>query len=356
MRAPGKFTVPLVAAIMAASAALVPMAASARTVAGANPGADSYFATDAYPGFDGLDDLPVPEKKETSWFLHVSRDTPAEQFAYAKDEEALGNLRTARRAYDALVREWPASPEAPKAQLSMAFLMAVKEKNLEDGFEELEYMLDFYPSHCNYEKVVAFGYKLANEIYDSRKTFLGFTFTSTRVVRQRYESIVRRAPGALYVPEAMLKIAALREEDNQLEEAISVYGLIASKYPGTQEAEASVYLQAKARMALCRRLAYNKPRCIDSANYIKMVLKRDPGRPHAAEMEEWRRELLTHLSEEAWADAKFYDSRQRTAHAAVSAYERFIVEHPESAHAEEARRRIAEITAAAAERQAKERK
>ena len=99
---------------------------SPKRVAGSGVGGNSPYATDAYPGFDGLDDLPKPEKKDTSWFLHVSRDTPAEQLAYAQQMEAEGSLRAARRGYDALVREWPASPEAPKAQLALAMIWAKK--------------------------------------------------------------------------------------------------------------------------------------------------------------------------------------------------------------------------------------
>ena len=152
----------------------------------------------------------------------------------------------------------------------------------------------------------------------------------------------------------MLKIAALREETQELEEAVAVYGNLMAKYPDTKEAETAAYLQARARMTLCRRLAYNRPRCLDSANYIKMILSRTPPHPNADEMDGWRRELLTHLSDEAWASTKFYDSRQRTARAAISAYERFIAEHPESAHADEARRRIEEIRADAIARQNKE--
>ena len=70
----------LMAAALAAvcCAALPANAALGRRAAGSGFGDQSIYATDAYPGFDGLDKLPVPEKKEKSWFLSVSRGTPAE--------------------------------------------------------------------------------------------------------------------------------------------------------------------------------------------------------------------------------------------------------------------------------------
>ena len=52
------------------------------------------------------------------------------------------------------------------------------------------------------------------------------------------------------------------------------------------------------------------------------------------------RELSQQLSEDAYAQAKFYDTKQRTRHAALTAWERFLKEYPDSPHAEEARARI----------------
>ena len=315
-------------------------AAPPSRVAGSGVGSNSPYATDAYPGFDDLDTLPKPEKKETSWFLHVSRDNPADQLAYARQMEEEDSLRAARRGYDALVREWPASPEAPKAQLALAMVWAKKYKDYDEAFEALEYMLDFYPRDCDYLELVEYEYQLVNLMIKEKKTFLGFSFTSTRLCRQHYESIVRRAPGASYVPEAMLKIGDLREQEDQYEEAAQVYATLVSKFPLTPEARVATYLEAKARMWLCRRLSYNRPRCKDTLNYLAMAMKRVPDLDQLDELKTWQSELSQQLSEDAYAQAKFYDTKQRTRHAALSAWERFLKEYPDSPHAEEARARI----------------
>ena len=315
-------------------------AAPPNRVAGAGVGSNSPYATDAYPGFDDLDTLPKPEKKETSWFLHVSRDNPADQLAYAQEMEEEGSMRAALRGYDALVREWPASPEAPQAQLALAMALAKKQKNYDEAFEALEYMLDFYPRDCDYLELVEYEYQLVNLMLKEKKTFLGFSFTSTRLCRQHYESIVRRAPGASYVPEAMLKIGDLREQEDQYEEAVKVYATLTSKFPLTPEARVATYLEAKARMWLCRRLAYNIPRCKDTANYLAAALKRFPDLDQADEIKEWRTELMQYLAEDAYRQAKFYDTKQRTRHAALTAWERFLQEYPDSEHADDARARI----------------
>ena len=49
-----------------ACACMTAQAAPPRNVAGSTFSANSPYATDAYPGFDGLDDLKRPEKKDKS--------------------------------------------------------------------------------------------------------------------------------------------------------------------------------------------------------------------------------------------------------------------------------------------------
>ena len=336
----------LTATILATS---IVCAAPGHRVVGSGIGGNSPYATDAYPGFDGLDDLPKPERREKSWFLHVARDTPAEQFAYAKELAENNDFKKACKMCDALVREWPASPEAPQAQLMYAMLLAKSLEDYDEAFEQLDYLLDFYPRDCAYAELVEYQYKLANLMVREKKTFLGMSFTSTRILRQHYEMIVRRAPGAKYVPEAMLKIADLREQDQQYEEAVLVYAALMSRFPSSPEARVAAYLQAKARMWLVRRLAYNLPRCKDTASYLQMTLKRLPDHPQAEEMKTWLDELKAYMAEDAYVRAKFYDTRQRTSHAAAASYERFLEEYPDSAHAEEVSRRLDELRGAGAE-------
>ena len=310
-----------------------------RGVAGSSFAANSPYATDAYPGFDGLDDLKRPEKKDKSWFNWVDRATPAEQYELAKELEAASSFRKARRACDALVREWPAAAEAPHAQLRIVKIYA-HEKDYDDALEELEYLLDFYPSEVPYLELVEYLYKLTNLMVKEKKTMFGLSFTSDRVVRQHYESVVRRAPRASYVPETMLKIADLREQNDEYEEAVQVYNQLIMKFPKTAEAEAAVYLQAKARMWLCRRLSYNIPRCVDTQKYLKMMIADHPRHDRVDEMKEWLAELDKHLESDAYRRAKFYDSKQRTPHAAAAAWQRFLKDYPLSPHADEVRARI----------------
>lgn len=338
-------------AMMAALALLMGaslQAAPEKTVAGAAPGGSSPFATDAYPGFDGLDDIKKPERREKSWWFGVKRDTSAEQYTYAKDLESNGDFKGAAKAFDALVREWPSALEAPPSQLRFAKILATKLEDYEEAFIQLEYLFDFYSRDCDYQALIKYGYQLVNTMVDKKKTIFGFSFLSNRLVRQHYESLVRRAPGADFVPEAMLKIAQLRVDEQQYLEAQAVLAALQSKYPLRPEARTAAFREAEVRMWLCRRLAYNQVRCKDSLSYLRFLMKRYPDLEQMEDVKKWEQELVEYMAEEAYQHAKTYDSRRRTRHAAISAWQTFLKDYPNTSHTEEVKARIAEIAAASA--------
>ena len=81
---------------------------------------------------------------------------------------------------------------------------------------------------------------------------------------------------------------------------------------------------------------------------MRTALNRYPDIAEADLVKEWIAEFSEKLEENAWRNAVFYDTRQRTKQAAVAAYERFLAEFPESSHRGEAVARIEAIKSGAA--------
>ena len=125
-----------------------------------------------------------------------------------------------------------------------------------------------------------------------------------------------------------------------------MYEAIATKYPLRIETRTAAYREARARMWLCRRLAYNMVRCNETRGFLRQTMKRYPDIEQMDELKAWLEELEKYMDEAAYKNAKSYDSRRRTPHAALAAWELFLKEHPASPHADEARARIAELSAA----------
>ena len=310
------------------------------------PSSGTRYATDAYPGFDREENIVSPSKKTPRWFGWINgpaEDTPAEQLAYAdkcREEEC---FRAARRGYDALVREWPSSPEAPKAQERLADMYFSHYLEYDNAFEEYRYLLDFYSSQCDYDAIAKRLYEVAELMREEGKTLVFFRFANTVDVRRAYEAVVLRVPGADFAPAAMKTIASLREDDGEWDKAVSVYESLRNLHPGSPEAKESYYREAVDRMHLVREHAYNRPRIIDTIAYLRLALQSAPGAEEAADLEDWLKETTAMKENEEFLAAKFYDSKTRTKRSAIDAYEKYLRDNPTGDHADEVRARLDEL-------------
>ena len=321
-------------------ASMSAMAASPVTT----PGPGSRYATDAYPGFDKEENILAQSKKTPgffSWWSGTKYDNPAAQLAWARECVANESWGRAARAYNALVAEWPASKEAPVAQEELADMYYGKTFDYEQSLEEYKYLANFYSSQCDYDAVAKKMYDAACAMRDAGKRIVFFRFANTTDVRRAFESVVVHAPGAAFAPKAMLTVAELREEDEEDEKAIEVYENLRSLYPKSKEASTALVSEAAARMRLLREHEYNRARCQDTISFMKMALLADATGESRAKFEAWRDEASALVEDEAYASAKFYDSKTRTRHSAISAYERFLIEYPTSKRSDEVRERLA---------------
>ncbi|MBO7683095.1 MAG: hypothetical protein J6T51_00025 [Kiritimatiellae bacterium] len=308
-------------------------------------GPNARYATDAYPGFDNEKETVSPERKEPRWFSFLTgpkRGSPREQIEYCAELMAERDYPKARRQLDALVREWPTSPEAPKAQKALADLCLENLLDYEDAFAEYRYLLDFYSLQCDYNRIADKMYQVAGLMRQEGKEVMFIRFANTVDVRRAYEACVLHAPGASWAPEAMLVIGALREDEGKFGEAAKVYENLRNTHHDSPEAAVALVREAEARMALLRERAYNRARSRETADFLVSALREcRPG--DAGRLRGHLAEVRALMEDEAYRGAKFYDSPTRTVRSAVNAYERFLAEYPDSARAGEVRARLDEL-------------
>lgn len=328
--------------VIAALALLPASAALDAPQAGVSPGPGTRYATDAYPGFDSEASITKPEKKEPKWFSWINgpnrADAPS-QFAYCQELAASGDYSKAVKQLDALVREWPTADEAAKAQKQMADILLEKELDYEEAFEAYRYLLDFHSLQCDYDAIADRLYQVALLMRQEGKTIVFFRFKNTVDVRRAFESCVLRAPGAKWAPQAMLTIGELRVEEGKYGEAVKVYENLRNLNPGSAEALVALLNEGEARMVMLRDHGYNRDRCRDTIDYLKLALRGcDP--KDVDQLKSWLHEAQAKIEDEAYRATKFYDSRTRTPRSAINAYERFLSDYPDSVHAEEIKARL----------------
>lgn len=306
-----------------------------------NMGGDRGYASDTFEGFEEVDKEKMPQK-EDSWWYWLSADTPAEQLAYCRKREEDGKLNSARKGYEALVREWPATIEAAQAQLNLAHVLE-KMKKYEKAFDEYQYALIHYSGNCPYNEIIDRQYKIANLLLHENTSMFGWLLSGTADIRERFELIVRNAPRSPIAPEAMLKVGRIREDDNDLPEAIKVYDGILNRYPKSDQAATAAWLSSRCRYNLAVKHSYNENRCRESVAFLNAAILRLPNHPKRADLEKWHAELKDLLAEQNYQKALFYDSKRYGAATKINAYRRFLSEFPDSKQAPAVRERLAAL-------------
>ena len=307
-----------------------------------HPGDNQGYATDKFEGFESIDrDDSVPQKEKSFWYS-VSEPTAAAQLAHAVKLESEGRNRSARKAYEALIREWPAVPQAATAQLNLAHLYETTGK-YEKSFDEYQYLLTFFAGNCPYNEVLDRQFRIANFLLHNNRSMFGWLLSGTGPIRERFEQIVRDAPRSALAPEAMLIIGSLRVSEGEREEAIKVYDGILNRFPNTPQATSSAFLAAQCRYDLAVKHNYNEPRCREAIAFFKAVLARIPNHPQKWQMTQWLNELTALLIEQNYQQAVFYDTRQRNPEAAKAAYRRFLSEFSDSKYAPQVRGRLEKL-------------
>jgi len=305
-------------------------------------GSTSGYASDSFEGFEALDqDNRIPQKTKSMWYS-VDAKTPAAQLEYCSKLEALGRDRAARRAYEALVREWPTSMEAAKAQFAMAMLLEKMQK-FSKAFDEYQYLIAHFAGHCPYTEVLDRQFRIANYLLHNNTSMFGWNLSGTDTIRERFEQIVRNAPRSAIAPEVMLIIGSIRVSAKERQEAIAVYDGLMNRFPNTPQAISAAFLDAQCRYELSVQHSYNEARCRESIAFFKAVLARMPAHPQKEQMAAWLNELTALLIEQNYRQAVFYDTQQRKIEAAKAAYRRFLTEFADSKYAQQVRDRLTEL-------------
>jgi outer membrane protein assembly factor BamD (BamD/ComL family) len=309
------------------------------------PPKNNGYATDQFEGFKALDPEEQLAQKEDSLWFSVSTESAAQQLAYCRKAFSDGNLRRARKGYEALIRKWPTTKEAAEAQLGLAQLYEAR-KNYSRAFEEYQYLLTFYSGACPYNDVLDRQLKIANLLRADNKSMFGFLLGESEENRLRYEQIVRNAPRSEMAPKCMLIVGDIRQEQKEMEEAIKVYDGLLNRFPKSPEAEAAAFFASQARVERAQSQKSNEANLRDARAFMQSVLQIMPGHSQRELLNRWVAELSEQLEEHSYMTAIFYDTKQRNTTAAIAAYRRFLSEFRSSKYEERVRERLRELEAA----------
>ena len=319
--------------LLTAVAALSATSASLRA-----QGSSGARAQEDKPKFDSVD---APDFKAKGWLIgRPAKDTPAEQFEHAAKLEAAGKLRSATRAYDALVSEWGASDIAKKAQLKVAQLYQKRGRPL-DAFKEYQYFIEMFAGadEENFQTALARQFEIAAA--ESVKFDKGFWSSSDPgTTADMYRKIISNAPDWDKAPECQFRRGACYESSKKWVEAAFAYEALVTRYPDSSFKSDALYRAALSRVKMSDKFPRDERTMKNAILSLRLAYNNETGHASAAEAVEHHERLKKSLSKMNFEKAEFYDKIRNKPEAAIIAYKAFAKEFKDMPETKKALDRI----------------
>jgi outer membrane protein assembly factor BamD len=288
------------------------------------------------------------DRKTPGWIFHKPAESnPASQLKLAEQIEKAGNKSKAGRAYNALVHKWHDSPEAVTAQLALARILAERGK-YSDAFDEYQYLTEYFQGRFKYSEVMDAQFKIANQMMTMKHwDFLilpGFK-DPVRAI-PLFEKIIGNAPGWNKTPEALFNIGLINEDEESYDEAIDAYERLVNRYPNCSYAAEAAYRSSKCLCLQVKRAKYDEGSYRTAMASLAAFRRDYPEHPGNEEAGREINRLYNELGKIYYEKAYFYDYKAKKPDAAVIAYSDFLKQFPNSELADQAEKRLEELTQA----------
>ena len=169
-----------------------------------------------------------PYGEKADW----QRPRAREQMAVAEQAFTNQNYNVTLHAAHRVVRVWPLSDYAPRAEYLIGRCLEVDGKD-EAAFNAYQAIIQKYPHSDSYEDVLWRQYEIANRFLDGEWFRLWGTiplYTSMDETAKLFSTIVTNGPYSDVAPHAQLRIGAACEKEKNYPDAVKAYATAADRY------------------------------------------------------------------------------------------------------------------------------
>lgn len=273
----------------------------------------------------------------------------------ARSAEEDGHNRSAIRTYQAVAKKYPNSIYAPEALYRSARLRLVG-KDYTKAFDDFQQVLARYPNTKRFNEIVGEQYRIASALLDGARGRMmwgmlpGFRQRDKAI--EYFETILGNAPYSDYAPLALMNIARGHQKLGNTGDAIDALDRMINNYSQTLLAPDAYLKLAQTHASLVDGPYYDQASTKESITYFTDFMLLFPGDTNIATAEKGLDGMKTMLAESKMRMADFYFYKRSNFKAARVFYNEAITAYPESAIAQRAKTRLAEVEAKAAKQPA----
>ncbi len=162
------------------------------------------------------------------------RTRAKDQLQAAEDAFTAKDYSTTLRAARRVIRVWPFSDYAPRAEYLIGRCMEVDGKD-EAAFNAYQHIIEKYPKSAQYNEVLWRQFSIAGRFLNGEWFKLWNTipiYPSMDETAKLYDKIVANGPYSEVAPHAQLNIGAAHEKEKNYSDAVDAYNTAADRYNG----------------------------------------------------------------------------------------------------------------------------
>ena len=160
------------------------------------------------------------------------RPRAKDQLQVAEDAFKAKDFSTTVHAAHRILRVWPLSDYAPRAEYLVGRCLEVQHKD-EAAFNAYQSIIEKYPKSGEYNEVLVRQYEIANRFLGGqwfRIWNIIPLYSSMDETAKLYGKIVNNGPYSAVAPHAQLRVGAAREKQRDYAEAVKAYDVAADRY------------------------------------------------------------------------------------------------------------------------------
>jgi len=270
---------------------------------------------------------------------NVAKDSPKEQFDYAKGFYDEKKYPEAIREFRKLLKAYPKSFEASESQY---YLGVIEEKldNLYEAYLAYQKVIDKYPFSERIKEIIEKEYNIAEKFIGGyKRKALGVTLPVENPAIEILAKVVENSTYGPLAPKAEYKLGLLLKGLQRYYEAEDAFNKVISNYPDSEWVEPAKFQVASCRAAVSRGPDYDQGAMQDAKQKFEEFVKEHPDAVLSREAEDNIGKLKEKEAAASYNIAVFYE-KQKAYPAARIYYENVMVNYSDSPWAAKALERL----------------
>jgi outer membrane protein assembly factor BamD len=263
----------------------------------------------------------------------------------ARSNEEAGNRHSAIKGYEKVGAKYQGSVYAAEALYRAGRLLS-KNKQYYDAFQDFQQVLRRYPNTKRFDDVIGEQYRIAASLLDGAHNWYwgwlpGFA-NRTRAV-EYMQVIVLDAPYSDYAPLALMDAARGDQANKDTEEAIDSLDRLVNTYPQSVLAPVAYLKLGDLHASLTEGPKYDQASTKEAMTYYEDFMILYPGDTNIAHAAEGVDKMKTILAQSKIYIGDYYYLKRSNFEAAKVFYNEAITSYPDSASANQAKKRLSQM-------------